>query len=263
MRAKTVERTKAAAKPEVGDETLEIEVQGKTVRVVSRPADGDGLARLFDLDGSLTWPDSSPMSDDEVADVLRDLFVRASEKGEQADVLGVPPAAAMSFPADARISVSPLEPVSFSLPGSPSGLVLQMDTHGDGHLYSLGDDRISLGSDGMWWIVSALIDALKDPAAACEWPRVLVVAGSLGGPAAQATFETAEGKIAIVWRRLRSGVVGDVIASTELSTHRVNGWLRILQPVADDLARNRAHHQRLLPARTAESWARCIERWAV
>jgi hypothetical protein len=251
-------RTKMA----VGDETLEFQVDGRTVKVVTRPADGGQLARLFEFGASPKWTDSSPMSDEDVASVVRRLIARAGKNGELAGVLGVPPAAAMSFPDDARIYVSPIEPVSFSLPGSPTGLVLQMDERGDGHLWALGDQRVPLGSDGMWWIVNALIDALVDPATASKWPRILTLGSTLGGIATQASLEIGDRGIGIVWRRLDNGVVGDVMAVQELSYERVDGWLRLLRPVRDELARNRAHRQRLSPARTAEKWACVMERWA-
>jgi hypothetical protein len=246
----------------VGDETLEFQVDGRTVKVVTRPADGGQLARLFEFGASPKWTDSSPMSDEDVASVVRRLIARAGKNGELAGVLGVPPAAAMSFPDDARIYVSPIEPVSFSLPGSPTGLVLQMDERGDGHLWALGDQRVPLGSDGMWWIVNALIDALVDPATASKWPRILTLGSTLGGIATQAALEIGDRGIGIVWRRLDNGVVGDVMAVQELSYERVDGWLRLLRPVRDELARNRAHRQRLSPARTAEKWACVMERWA-
>ena len=251
-------RTKMA----VGDETLEFQVDGRTVKVVTRPADGGQLARLFEFGASPKWTDSSPMSDEDVASVVRRLIARAGKNGELAGVLGVPPAAAMSFPDDARIYVSPIEPVSFSLPGSPTGLVLQMDERGDGHLWALGDQRVPLGSDGMWWIVNALIDALVDPATASKWPRILTLGSTLGGIATQASLELGDWGIGIVWRKLDNGVVGDVMAVQELSYERVDGWLRLLRPVRDELARNRAHRQRLSPARTAEKWACVMERWA-
>lgn len=251
-------RTKMA----VGDETLEFQVDGRTVKVVTRPADGGQLARLFEFGASPKWTDSSPMSDEDVASVVRRLIARAGKNGELAGVLGVPPAAAMSFPDDARIYVSPIEPVSFSLPGSPTGLVLQMDERGDGHLWALGDQRVPLGSDGMWWIVNALIDALVDPATASKWPRILTLGSTLGGIATQASLEIGDWGIGIVWRKLDNGVVGDVMAVQELSYERVDGWLRLLRPVRDELARNRAHRQRLSPARTAEKWACVMERWA-
>jgi hypothetical protein len=246
----------------VGDETLEFQVDGRTVKVVTRPADGGQLARLFEFGASPKWTDSSPMSDEDVASVVRRLIASAGKKGELAGVLGVPPAAAMSFPDDARIYVSPIEPVSFSLPGSPTGLVLQMDERGDGHLWALGDQRVPLGSDGMWWIVNALIDALVDPATASKWPRILTLGSTLGGIATQASLELGDWGIGIVWRKLDNGVVGDVMAVQELSYERVDGWLRLLRPVRDELARNRAHRQRLSPARTAEKWACVMERWA-
>jgi hypothetical protein len=253
-----LERTKIA----VGDETLEFEVKGKTVKVVTRPADGDQLARLFELAATPSWDDSSPMSDQDVTTLVRRMIDSARKNGEQAGVLGVPPTAAMSFPNDPRIYVAPVEPVQFSLPGSPTGLVLQMDERGDGHLWALGDERIPLGSEGMWWIVNALIDALVDPVAASKWPRILTLGGALGGPAIQASLETGEWGIGIVWRKLDGGVVSDVVAVQELSYERVEGWLRLLQPVRDELARRRVHRQRLRPARTAEKWARALERWS-
>jgi hypothetical protein len=66
--------------------------------------------------------------------------------------------------------------------------------------------------------------------------------------------------VGIVWRGLDNGLVGDVLAVQELANDRVNGWLALLRPVRDDLERRRAHRQRLKPARTAEGWARAMER---
>ncbi|MGA3030643.1 MAG: hypothetical protein ABSE58_07915 [Candidatus Limnocylindrales bacterium] len=253
-----VERSKLA----VGDETVELEVDGRMVLIVTRPADGDALARLFELDASPKWADSTPMNDREVASVVSRLIERADENGEQAEVLGVPPAAAEEFPNDPRIYVSPVEPLTFSLPSSPTGLVLHMDERGDGHLWALGDDRIGLGSDGMWWTLNGLIEALADPSAASGQPRFLTLGSSLGGPATQASLESGGEGVRIVWRRLSSGVVGDVVAVQELSFDRVDGWLRLLRPVRGDLERRRVHRQRLRPARTAEKWAHALERWS-
>jgi hypothetical protein len=245
----------------VGDEALALEVDGRTVTVVARPADVDHLAQLFEIDQSHTWDDSTPMTDQEIASLVRGLIEEAGRQGKPAGVLGVPPAAALSFPDDPRIYVSPVEPVSFSLPGSPSGLVFHMDECGDGHVWALGDDRIQLGSDGMWWILNALIEALVDPATASGWPRFLTLGTTLGGPATQASLEYGDWGVGIVWRKLRSGVVGDVVAVNEISYERVEGWLRLLRPVRLDVESKRAHRQRLRPARTAEQWARALERW--
>jgi hypothetical protein len=253
-----LERTKIA----VGDETLEFQVDGKTVKVVTRPADGDKLARLFELDDSPAWNDASPMSDEEVASVVRRLIDDAGSKGVQAEVVGVPPTAALKFPNDSRVFVSKVEPISFSLPGSPSGLILQMDEKGNGHLWALADERVELGSDGMWWIVNTLVEALEQPVAASKWARILTLGGAMGGPATQASLETGDWGVGIVWRKLRSGVVEEVVAMQELSYERVDGWLRLLRPVRDDLNRRRAHRQRLGPARTADKWARALERWS-
>lgn len=253
-----MERSKLA----VGDETLEIEVHGRTVRVVTRAADGDELARLFELGASPRWDNSTPLNVQEVASVVGRLIERADTTGERAEVLGVPPAAAEAFPDDPRIYVSPVEPFAFSLPGSPTGLALNMDERGDGHMWALGEDRIPLGSDGMWWILNGFIEALADPSAASAWPRFLTLGSSLGGPATQASLVSDEAGVGIVWRRLSSGVVGDVIAVQQLSPDRVDGWLRLLRPVRQDLEARRVHRQRLRPARTAEKWARALERWS-
>jgi hypothetical protein len=254
----TVERTIVA----VGDEKLKFEVDGRTVMVATRPADGDRMARLFELGVGPTWDDSSPMSDEAVTALVRGLIDEAGKKGEQAEVLGVPPAAAVSFPNDSRIYVSPVEPLSFSLPGSPTGLAFKMDERGDGHLWALGDERIRLGSDGMWWIVKSLVDALVDPVTTSTWPRFLTLGTSLGGPATQASLECGDWGVGIVWRKLHSGLVSDVLAVQELSYERVEGWLRLLCPVRDDLERRRVHRQRLRPSRMAEKWARVVERWS-
>lgn len=253
-----MERTKLTT----GDETLVLEVGGRSVTVVTRPADGDNLARLFDLRARPKWADSSPMTDDDLTAVVRGLFARAGQQGEQAEVLGVPPAVAGSFLGDPRIYVSPVEPLSFSLPASPAGLVLHMDERGDGHLWALGEDRIGLGSDGMWWIIKNLVEALADPAAASDRPRFLTLGTSLGGPATQASLERGDGAIRIVWRKLRSGVAGDVVAVQELSSERVDSWLRLLRPIQGDLERRRVHRLRLRPAITAEKWARALARWS-
>jgi hypothetical protein len=245
----------------IGDETLELTVEGRTVKVVTRPADGDRLARLFELGASPVWDDSSPMSAEDVAAVVRGLMKRAGKRGEFAGVMGVPPEAALSFPNEPHIYVSPVEPMSFSLPGSPTGLVLHMDERGDGHVWALGEDRITLGSDGMWWIVDSLIDALAEPAAASIWPRILTLGSTLGGPATQASLECGARGIGIVWRKLRSGVAGETVAVQELSYDRVEGWLKLLRPIRDDLERQRVHRQRLRPASTADKWARALEHW--
>ena len=159
-----------------------------------------------------------------------------------------------------RISKTSVDPVSFSLPGTPDGLVLAMDERGDGHLYAIGDERQSLGSDGMWWVVTRLIEALEDPQTVATWPRFLTLGGALGGPAAQATLQYTDRGIAIVWRRLSSGVVEDILSWHELTPSRAEGWLNMLRPILQGLEQRGAHHHRLLPARTAEKWARVLER---
>jgi hypothetical protein len=258
-RGGTVERIKTVA----GDETLEFKVDGKTIRIVTRPSDGDGLARLFELAESPTWDDSSPLTREDVVVVVRALIERADKKGEQAEVIGVPITAAQAFPGDPRVSVYPIDPMSFSLPGSPFGLVLQMDDRGNGRLWALGETRVELGSEGMWWLVSRLVEALEDPATASSWPRFLTVGTRIGGPATQASLECGDWGVGIVWRELDNGAVGDVVAVQELTYERVDGWLRILRPIQEDLERRRAHRQRLKPARTADKWARALERSAI
>ncbi|MGD0861738.1 MAG: hypothetical protein ABSA21_03130 [Candidatus Limnocylindrales bacterium] len=207
---------------------LEFAVDGVTVKVMSRPADDGDLARLFELQTGPTSGSTTPLSDDGIAGV----------------------------------ACGPIEPLSVSLPGAPDGLSLQMDERGDGHLYALGEDRMRLGSDGMWWIVSCIIEALQDPQTVATWPRFLTVAGPLGGPATQASLQFTDSEICLVWRRLESGVVGDVVAMQELSHDRAAGWLCILEPVLLDIEKRRVHRERLLPARTAERWAHALERWS-
>jgi hypothetical protein len=114
----------------------------------------------------------------------------------------------------------------------------------------------------MWWIVDSLIEALEQPVAASRWPRFLTLGSSLGGPATQASLETGEWGVGIVWRKLRSGMVEEVVARQELSYERVDGWLRLLRPIRDDLGRRRVHRQRLKAARQADRWARALERWS-
>jgi hypothetical protein len=162
----------------------------------------------------------------------------------------------------ARVATEPVEIVSLSLPGAPDGLALQMDEHGDGHLYALGEDRMRLGSDGMWWIVTRLIDALEDPQTVATWPRFLTVASTLGGPAIQAALQYSDRGVCLVWRRLESGVVGELIAMQELSHDRAQGWLSILRPCLADLEARQIHHERLLPACIADRWAHALERWS-
>ena len=244
------------------DDMVEFAVDGRTVKVMSRSADDvDRLDRMFELQPNPTWSDTSPLTDDDIAGVVRGLIDVRSAKGRPIQIVGVTPGAASAFPDDPRISVVPVEQVWFSLPGTPDGLTLHMDERGDGHLYALGEDRIRLGSEGMWWIVTRIIEALEDPQTVSTWPRFLTVAGSLGGPAAQATLQYTETGICVAWRRLQSGVVGSVIAWQELSPERAQGWLNMLRPMLADLERRRVHRQRLLPARTAERWARVLERW--
>ena len=246
----------------VADETLEFAVDGRAVRVTTRAADGDGLARLFELSPSPSWDDASPMTDDDVATVVRGLIDQAGEKGQLAEVVGVPPSAAVSFPSDAPVYVSPVEPISFSLPCSPNGLALEMDAQGNGHLWAVGKRRVELGSDGMWWIGKSLIDALVDPVTTSMWPRFLTLGTYMSGPAAQASLVCGEWGVGIVWRKLDNGIVGGIVAAQELSHERVEGWLSLLRPILAGLEQRRVHRQRLRPARMADKWARAIEKWS-
>ena len=244
-----------------GEETYDLDVDGRTIRIVTRHAD-ENLARLFDLGETHAWNDETPLTDEDVTSVVRRLFESAEARSETIEVVGVGPVAAGAFPNDRRISVSNLEPISFSLPGSPNGLALRMDEHGDGHLWALGSERVSLGSEGMWWIANQLIDALENPGQASRWPRILVLGTTLGGAASQASIEAGDWGVGIVWRVLDNGVVAEVLAAHELTYERVDGWLAILRPLRDRLVANRAHRQRLRPARTAEKWAHALERWS-
>jgi hypothetical protein len=250
------------AKPAASQDYLELKVDGRTVKIASRPADGDGHSRLFELGPRPRWSDRTLLTAEDVATVVRGLISKASKEGHGLAISGVPPEAALAFPDDPRISVVPVEPMSFSLPGTPSGLILKMDDRGDGHLWALGEDRVDLGSDGMWWVVTRLIEALEEPEVASWWPRFLTLGGVLGGPAVQASLEVAEPGIRVIWRRLDNGVVGDVVAVQELTRERASGWLRLLCPVRDQLERQRVHRQRLRPAKMAEKWARALERWS-
>jgi hypothetical protein len=246
----------------VADETLEFAVDGRAVRVTTRLADGDGLGRLFELSPSPIWDDASPMTDEDVATVVRGLIDRAGKKGQLAEVVGVPPSAAVSFPSDAPVYVSPVEPTSFSLPCSPNGLALEMDEHGNGHLWAIGKRRVELGSDGMWWIVKSLIDALVDPVTTSMWPRFLTLGTYMSGPASQASLVCGEWGVGIVWRKLDNGIVGGIVGAQEISHERIEGWLSLLRPVLADLEQRRVHRQRLRPARMADKWARAIEKWS-
>jgi hypothetical protein len=115
----------------------------------------------------------------------------------------------------------------------------------------------------MWWIITRLMEALDSPDVVSKWPRFLTVGGVLGGSATQASMEIGDrGELRLVWRRLDSGVVGEIVALHELSRERAAGWLSILRPVRDQLERQRVHRQRMRAAKTAEKWARVLERWS-
>ena len=246
-----------------GEETYELEVEGRTIRIVTRDAD-ESLSRLFDLRDTHAWDDESPLTDADVAVVVRRLLESAGTRSQPIEIVGVAPGAAQAFPNEGRISVSSVEPTSFSLPGSPNGLAFQMNEQGDGSLWAVGAARVPLGSEGMWWIVNQFIDALEDPGRAARWSRVLVLGTTLGGPAVQASLEMGGwGGVGIVWRQLDNGLVGDVVAVHQLTYERAESWLAILRPFRDRLVAERAHRQRLRPARTAEKWVRAIERWSV
>lgn len=249
-------------KAPAAQDMLEFVVDGRTVKVMSRLADNNQLARLFALEPNATGSAASPMADDGEADVMRGRIAAKSRKGRRLRLLGVTPDPAVAYPDEPRIAVAPVEPLAFSLPGAPDGLVVQMNEYGDGHMFAVGEARVSLGSDGMWWIVTRLIEALEDPQTVSTRPRFLTVAGSLGGPATQASLQYSETGVCVVWRRLESGVVGDVLAWQELSHDRAQGWLSMLRPILLDLEQRPVHHYRLLPARTAERWARALEHWS-
>jgi hypothetical protein len=244
-----------------GEDLLEVNVGGKVVRVVSRPADDDRQSRLFELDLSPAEVSGRPLSDEDVASVVRGLIDGATLRGQKSEVVGVSPGAARAFPDDPRISICPVPPVSFSLPSSPDGLILKMDEQGDGHVWALSDEHVQLGSEGMWWIVTLLIDALEMPDVVSRWPRFMTLGDAVGGSATQARMEIEDsGELHLVWRRLDGGVVGDVVALHELPRESAAGWLSILVPVLDQLERQRVHRQRLSVAKTAEKWARDLER---
>jgi hypothetical protein len=244
-----------------GEDLLEVNVGGKVVRVVSRPADDDRQSRLFELDLSPAEVSGRPLSDEDVASVVRGLIDGATLRGQKSEVVGVSPGAARAFPDDPRISICPVPPVSFSLPSSPDGLILQMDEQGDGHVWALSNEHVPLGSEGMWWIVTLLIDALEMPDVVSRWPRFMTLGDAVGGSATQARMEIEDsGELHLVWRRLDGGVVGDVVALHQLPRESAAGWLSILVPVLDQLERQRVHRQRLSTAKTAEKWARDLER---
>jgi len=244
------------------EDMLEFAVDGRIIKVMSKAADDDRLARLFELPPVSSGSEAAPLTDDHIAGVVRGLIDKASRDGRPLQIVGVSPGAALAFPDDPRISVVPVETLSLALPGSPDGLSLQMDDLGNGHLYALSDDKVRLGTEGMWWIVTRLIEALEDPQTVATWPRFLTVAGSLGGPATQASLQWSDDGICLAWRRLESGVTRELVALQELSLERAEGWLNMLRPVRLDLERRRVHRQRLLPARTAERWALALERWS-
>jgi hypothetical protein len=240
---------------------LEVDVDGQTVRVMTRRPGGDE-GRQFESGPSRARDGTSRPTDEDLVRVVRELTGASIQDEPPVAIVGVAQPG-VEFPGDAPVPTVPVQPVSFSLPGSPTGLALHMDERGDGRLEAIDGSggRLDLGSDGMWWIVSRLIEALEDPEAVAEWPRFLTLGTRLGGPATQASLETEAQGLRIVWRGLRSGIVGDVVAVQELSSGRASGWLTLLRPVRESLERDRAHRQRMRPARTAERWARALERW--
>jgi hypothetical protein len=250
-------RTKAPP----AEDMVEFAVDGNTVKVMSRPAADDRLSRLFEPAANSAWSKGSSATDDDLTDVVRGPLA-APKTRRRLHVVAAAPAPARETAGAAIGAALPVEAVACSLPGTPDGLVLQMDERGNGHLYAIGDDRVRLGSDGMWWIVSRLIEALEDPQTVSMWPRFLTVSGTLGGPAVQASLQYSETCVCLVWRRLQSGVVGELVAWQELSHDRAQGWLNMLRPMLLDLERRRVHRQRLLPARTAARWAHALERWS-
>jgi hypothetical protein len=161
------------------------------------------------------------------------------------------------FPPDAGVAVTPF---TISLPAAPDGLVMQMDEHGDGHLYLIGEDRMSLGSDGMWWIVTRIVEALEDPQTISEWPRFLTLGGTVGGPAVQASLQYCDDGVCLVWRRLQSGLTSDLLGWQEFTADRAQVWLKLLKPLAASLESQNVHQNRLIAARTAERWAYVLER---
>jgi hypothetical protein len=247
--------------PGAGGEALEVDVDGQTVKVMTRRPGGDE-GRLFEPGSSSTWEGASRPTNEDLIQVVRELTGASGQDEPPVAIVGAAPGA-VELADEAPAPTVPVEPVSFSLPGSPTGLALHMDERGDGRLEAIdgGGGRIELGSDGMWWIVSRLIEALEDPEAVAEWPRFLTLGTRLGGPAIQASLDTDGQGLRIVWRGLRSGMVGDVVAVQELTSERAGGWLTLLRPVRENLERDRAHRQRMRPARTAERWARALERW--
>src|ERR1035437_11085276 len=103
-----------------GERRVEVNVDGKVVRVVSRPADDDRQSLLFELDLTPAAGSDRPLSDEDVASVVRGLIDGATERGQRPEVIGVSPGAALAFPGDPRISIRPGQPGSFSLAGSPA-----------------------------------------------------------------------------------------------------------------------------------------------
>jgi hypothetical protein len=222
------------------------ESRGRAARVMRRLATAAGLAE-------------PEISEEDVASVMRSLL-ESPGAGQALEIVGSAPGLGKEPPRETHPAAE-IDAVSFALPGSPMGLVLHMDEHGDGRLQAVGQKvQADLGADGMWWVVTRLIEALEHPDVVSEWPRFLTLGTRLGGPATQASLQTGERAIAIVWRRLNSGVVGDVVAVQELTPERASGWLTMLRPVRDTLERHRAHRQRLRPAKMAEKWARVLER---
>jgi hypothetical protein len=241
------------------EDMREFAVDGRTIKVMTRLADNDQLARLLALEPSAVT--ASPAQTGEyVADLMRGRIETPTRKRRGLRLVTATPRTAPALPEALPLSL-PIEPLAFSLPGTPDGLVLQMNDRGVGHVFAVGEARLSLGADGMWWIVTRLIEALVDPQTVAMWPRFLTVAGSLSGPATQASLQYGESGVCVVWRRLESGNVGQVLAWQELSHERAQGWLNMLRPILADLERRQAFRERLLPARAAERWANALERW--
>jgi hypothetical protein len=73
------------------EDMREFVVDGRTVKVMSRLADNNQLARLFALESNATGSDASPLIDDGEADVMRRRIDAKPRKGRPLRLLGSMP----------------------------------------------------------------------------------------------------------------------------------------------------------------------------
>ena len=246
-----------------GEDAVEFEVDGRTVRVITRPP-GDEGGRLFELGPSPTWNDAIAAHRRGRGQRSCGGLMRTSARDERpVAIVGVTPGAADRV-SRRRAHLRHAARSSLLLPARDRRPAWHCTwtSAATAAWRPSGEQRLDLGSDGMWWIVTRLIEALEEPESVAEWPRFLILGTRLGGPGHAGLARSRRLGRAHRLAAPQSGIVGDVIAVQELSV-RAGGRLAdaAAAPCATTLESHRAHRQRMRPARTAERWARVLERW--